>query len=84
MLSANSEDPNQTPRYAVSDLGLHYLPMWTRGLDISASLFCIFFCCLLIFVLKIEDFKVFVHENHYSIKRRPDVDLDLNFLQRFQ
>ena len=29
-LSANSEDPNQTPRYAVSDLGLHYLPMWKR------------------------------------------------------
>ena len=24
---ANSEDPDQTPRSAASDLGLHYLPM---------------------------------------------------------
>ena len=43
MLSANSEEPNQTPRNAVSDLGLHYLPTWTRGLDIDASLFCMLY-----------------------------------------
>ena len=27
MLYANSGDPDQTPRYAASDLDLHYLPM---------------------------------------------------------
>ena len=27
MLNANSADPDQTPRSAASDLGLHYLPM---------------------------------------------------------
>ena len=42
-LSANSEDFDQTTRYAVSDLDLHYLPMWTRGMDIVASLFCMLF-----------------------------------------
>ena len=32
-LNANSVDPDQTPRYAASDLGLHCLPMshlWKR------------------------------------------------------
>ena len=27
ILLANSEDPDQTPHYAVSDMGLHCLPM---------------------------------------------------------
>ena len=27
VLNANSVDPDQTPRYAASDLGLHCLPM---------------------------------------------------------
>ena len=29
---ANSEDPDQTPRSTVSDLGLHCLPMYQKGL----------------------------------------------------
>ena len=28
MLLANSGDPDQTPHYAASDLGLHCLPMY--------------------------------------------------------
>ena len=42
---ANSEDPDQTPRSAASDLGLHYLPItllgisrlqWVRGCRMTA------------------------------------------------
>ena len=30
---ANSEDPDQTPRSAASDLGLHYLPVTLLGIS---------------------------------------------------
>ena len=29
-MKANSEDPDQTPHYAASDLGLHYLSMYHK------------------------------------------------------
>ena len=32
-LFANSEDPDQTPRYAASDLGLHCLPISLLGVS---------------------------------------------------
>ena len=32
-LSGNSEDPDQTPHYVVSDLGLHCLPVTLLGVS---------------------------------------------------
>ena len=32
-LFANSGDPDQIPRYAASDLGLHYLPITLLGVS---------------------------------------------------
>ena len=33
MVNANSVDPDQTPRCAASDLGLHYLPVTLFGIS---------------------------------------------------
>ena len=51
ILNANSEDPDQTPRYAASDLGIHCLPMsllwdarlkWVKFEGWSYITFCLF------------------------------------------
>ena len=46
-LFANSGDPDQTPRFAASDLGLHCLPITLLGVSrIHGVKSDLFWCCL--------------------------------------